>query len=103
MNGPLPNSLGHIRPTMPNTVLPKGGTNSQQSGDSSFVGHLEKSIQEINALQKNANDQITKLASGEVKDVHQVMVAAQEANLTFSMMMQVRNKIVEAYQEISKM
>lgn len=96
--------LSPIKPVMPNSILPGG--NKVQGGDASsksFSDMLSDSIDEINKLQQNANQQVEKLANGEIKDVHQVMIAAQEANLTFSMMMQVRNKIVEAYQEISKM
>ena len=98
------NNIPHIKPVMPNSILPGAGKKEgAESPDNSFTSILNDSIQEINRLQQNANQQVEKLANGEIKDVHQVMVAAQEANLTFTMMMQIRNKIVEAYQEISKM
>ena len=87
-----PTSLQHIKPTMPNTILPAQLSGRPVQG-ATFSDLLDNSISEINKLQQNANDQVEKLASGEVKDVHQVMIAAQEANLTFSMMMQVRNKL----------
>ena len=98
-------NLPHIKPVMPNSILPGGQAHKTISGEQtkSFTEMLSDSIQEINKLQVNANQQVEKLARGEIKDVHQVMVAAQEAGLTFSMMMQIRNKIVDAYQEISKM
>jgi flagellar hook-basal body complex protein FliE len=98
------NSMQSIKPIMPNSILPGAGKIAGGLAPTqSFSDLLSNSIQEINKLQQNANLQVEKLARGEVKDVHQVMIAAQEANLTFSMMMQIRNKIVEAYQEISKM
>lgn len=98
-------NLPNIKPLMPNSILPGGAGQKAISGEEtkSFSDMLSSSIQEMNKLQTNANQQVEKLAKGEIKDVHQVMVAAQEASLTFSMMMQIRNKIVEAYQEISKM
>jgi flagellar hook-basal body complex protein FliE len=98
-------NLPHIKPVMPNSILPGGSGLNKIAGEESksFSDMLSNSIQDINKLQQNANQQVEKLARGEIKDVHQVMVAAQEASLTFSMMMQIRNKIVEAYQEISKM
>lgn len=98
-------NLPNIKPLMPNSILPGGTGQKAISGEEtkSFSDMLNSSIQEINQLQTNANQQVEKLAKGEIKDVHQVMVAAKEASLTFSMMMQIRNKIVEAYQEISKM
>jgi len=98
-------NLPHIKPVMPHSILPGGQAHAKITGEHarSFTEMLSNSIQEINQLQQNANQQVEKLAKGEIKDVHQVMIAAQEANLTFSMMMQIRNKIVDAYQEISKM
>ncbi len=97
-------NMQHLKPVMPNSILPGAEKNTEANkAGHSFADMLKDSIMEINKLQKNANEQVEKLASGQIKDVHQVMIAAQEANLTFSMMMQVRNKIVEAYQEISKM
>jgi len=104
MEGIQGQPLQPIKPTMPNSILP-GGVKipGGQDQGKSFFDTLNDSIQEINKLQMNANEQVQKLARGEVKDVHQVMIAAQEASLSFSMMMQVRNKIVDAYQEIIKM
>ena len=93
----------HIKPVMPNSILPGVAKKVAGAPDKSFLGMLNNSIQEINKLQVNANEQVAKLARGEIQDVHQVMIAAQEANLTFSMMMQIRNQIVNAYQEIIKM
>ena len=93
----------HLEPIMPNSILPGGSVNQGEKTGRSFSETLNDSIQEINRMQQNANDQVEKLARGEVKDVHQVMIATQEASLAFSTMMQIRNKIVEAYQEISKM
>ncbi len=101
----IPSNQMHIKPVMPNSILPgaAGKVKIGGAGEGSFTDMLNDSIQEISKLQEDANLQVEKLARGEIKDVHQVMIAAQEANLTFSMMMQIRNKIVEAYKEISKM
>lgn len=93
----------HIKPVMPNSILPGGTQNVSKGNGPSFFDTLNNSIKEINDMQVNANQQVEKLASGEIKDVHQVMIAAQEASLAFSTMMQIRSKIVSAYQEISKM
>jgi flagellar hook-basal body complex protein FliE len=42
-------------------------------------------------------------ASGEMTDIHQVMIAAEEANLSFQLLMEVRNRLVESYREIMRM
>ncbi len=102
MDGVHGNEL-HIKPVMPNSILPGAAKKVSGNADKSFFNMLKDSIHEINELQVDANEQVAKLSRGEIKDVHQVMIAAQEANLTFSMMMQIRNKIIDAYQEIIKM
>lgn len=99
----LPNNIQSIKPQMPNSILPGGKTNEADKTGKSFADTLTDSIQEINQMQQSANTQVEKLARGEIKDVHQVMIATQEASLAFSAMMKIRNKIVDAYQEISKM
>ena len=99
----IPNSLGHIKPVMPNSIIkPENLEHRPESEKGSFSNILKDSIQSINKAQVNANTQVEKLANGEVKDINQVMIAVQEANLTFKMMMQVRNQILSAYEEISR-
>ncbi len=69
----------------------------------SFAETLTKSIEEVNHLQKEADQAIEKLASGESQNVHGAMLAVNKADMAFRMTMQVRNKIVEAYQEVMRM
>jgi flagellar hook-basal body complex protein FliE len=70
---------------------------------SSFGEVLENAIQEVNELQTQAGTETQKLMTGEIKDIHTAMIAVQKADISFQMMMQVRNKLVTAYQEIMKM
>jgi flagellar hook-basal body complex protein FliE len=104
MTDPLMNStIGHIQPLMPNSILkPENLEKLYGEEKTSFSKVLKDSIQSINNLQQNANNQVEKLAKGEIKDVHQVMIAMQEASLTFKMMMKVRSQILAAYKEISR-
>ena len=69
----------------------------------SFSEILDKSIGEVNELQKQADKAIEKLATGEAKDIAQAMIAMEKANLSFQLMTQVRNKIVAAYEEVMRM
>ena len=57
----------------------------------------------MNNLQQKAEAAITALATGEKASLHDTMIAMEQADLSFRMMMQVRNKIVDAYQEIMRM
>jgi len=73
------------------------------AGETSFQETLEKFTTEVNSLQKNADTATQKLLSGELQDVHQVMLAMEEANTSFQLMMEMRNKILEAYREVMRM
>ncbi|MBN1971601.1 MAG: flagellar hook-basal body complex protein FliE [Candidatus Delongbacteria bacterium] len=66
----------------------------------SFKDMLKDFIGDVNTMQKKADDSVNRLASGEITDVHDVMIKVEEANLSFSLMMEIRNKIVEGYKEV---
>ncbi|MBO8171022.1 MAG: flagellar hook-basal body complex protein FliE [Bacillaceae bacterium] len=69
----------------------------------SFSDFLNQSIEKVNRAQLEAEIMTEKLAAGEVQDVHQVMLAEQKAMLSLQLTLEVRNKAVEAYQEIMRM
>lgn len=69
----------------------------------SFARILQEQFQVVNSLEKNANDITEKLLLGEVNHLHEVTIAAEKANLALQLTVQIRNKLVEAYQEISRM
>jgi flagellar hook-basal body complex protein FliE len=71
--------------------------------EGSFASVLKQSLTEVNQMQQKADAAITALASGEKVSLHETMIAMEQADVSFRMMMQVRNKIVEAYQEILRM
>lgn len=68
-----------------------------------FQKALEGAIDELNNLQANADDAVTRLAVGDAIDIHDVAIAVQEADIAFQLALQVRNKMVEAYQEVMRM
>jgi len=72
------------------------------SGQGSFAGMLKSSLAEVNQLQQKADAAITALATGEKASLHDTMIAIEQADVSFRLMMQVRNKIVDAYQEIMR-
>ena len=53
-------------------------------------------------MQNNAAESVQKLATGEITDIHQVMIAMNEADVAFKLMMEVRNKLFAAYKEVTK-
>lgn len=80
----------------------QGVTTEPQQGPS-FGEMLETAIQQVEQDQKNANTAAVQLASGETTDIAQVMIASERANLSLGLALQVRNKMIEAYQEIMRM
>ena len=67
-------------------------------------GELVKDfISEVNALQKKADLAAGQLVTGEAENLHQVMLAVGKASLALSLMVEVRNKVLEAYREIMRM
>lgn len=69
----------------------------------SFKDAVKTAIKEVNHLQNQADDAAVKMATGEIEDVHEAMIAMQKAKLALDFTIQVRNKVVEAYQEIMRM
>ena len=69
----------------------------------SFEQTLKSFMTDVNEMQNKASESIDKLASGEITDVHQVMTSFEEANTAFNMMMEIRNKVMEAYQQVMQM
>jgi len=66
-----------------------------------FASQLQAAFDHIEKLHADADQQIAGLLSGRGEDIHKVMIAVEKANLSFQMMMQVRNKIVQAYRDVS--
>jgi flagellar hook-basal body complex protein FliE len=73
-----------------------------QSSDGSFGNTIKNAINDVNKLQGNADQMATKLAAGDAVEVHQAMIAMQKASQALNLTIQVRNKVIEAYQEIMK-
>ena len=76
-------------------------TNSKSNGGS-FADMLKKSVEKVNTLQNQADVAINDLVLGNSKDITKTMVMVEKADISFRLMMQVRNKIIQAYEEIMR-
>ncbi len=91
-----------------NPLLPRPQLTDQSTklgigkGEQSFEDVLKGAIKDVNRLQTDSDLQMTRLMKGESQDLHATILAVKEADTSFRMMMSVRNKIVEAYKEISR-
>jgi flagellar hook-basal body complex protein FliE len=68
-----------------------------------FRETLTNALREVNDLQLDAGENTNRLIAGESIDLHEVMISAEEASVAFELMMEIRNKLVEAYQELQRM
>lgn len=78
----------------------KPPTGTKDSAD--FQALLSDFIRDVNDMQKTAGDAVKQLASGETTEIHDVMIAVEKAGVSFELMMEIRNKMLEAYQEIMR-
>lgn len=72
-------------------------------GGKTFAETLKDAVQNVNQIQKEADVAMQKLATGENKNIAEVMVVTEKADIAMKLMVQVRNKIIEAYHEVMKM
>jgi len=88
-----------IRPPAPIPAL----TPSSPTSGPGFSSVLADAIGRVDQFQQNAQTSIGKFLSGEDEEVHKVALATQQAAMSFDLFLQVRNKVVSAYQEVMRM
>jgi flagellar hook-basal body complex protein FliE len=81
-------------------VSPNAG---QQSDGSAFKSMLDSAVSTVEGSQTKANAAIENFLNGNTEDIHSTALEVQRADLTFQMFMQMRNKVVSAYQEVMKL
>ncbi len=94
--------------TGPGGILPigPGASPAAKTGvteGKSFQDVLQESIDRVNQLQKDAEAAQAALASGRTDNVEEVMIAVRKAELAFKTLMQIRNKLIDAYDELQRM
>ena len=94
------NRLSDIAPVSPVNPIDSIGK-AGKTGD--FQTILQSAIDRVEASRSAANDAVDKFVSGEDQDLHTTMLATQRASLDFELLLQVRNKVVQSYQEIMRM
>ena len=94
------NPIAHITPLTLPQLNPAGAT-AGQSGD--FQKVLSGAINQVESLNNSAADSVQKFLRGDNEELHTTILATQKAEVAFQLGLQVRNKVVDAYQEIMKM
>ena len=91
------NSISSLPSSLPLTL---SGVNKPDAAQDSFKDYLLDSIQQVNSMQQDADSAVEKLMTGGDVNPAEVLTAVQKADLAFKMMIQVRNKLVSAYEEV---
>ena len=78
-------------------------TSPSKESSASFQDQLRDALNNVNELQLASDKAVDQVASGDVDNLHQVLIATEKARLSMQMTVRVTNKMVEAYQELSRM
>jgi len=99
------NSISSLR-ILPADIAPLSAAGASEAAggeQGDFLATLQESMDAVEGAQGEAQNQVAQLLNGKGADLHSAMIAVEKADLSFQLMMQVRNKIVQAYQQISNM
>lgn len=90
-----------LQPSPPRTGLV--GPEEKEPEEISFRESIRNFIQDVDHIQKEANNKVQDFIAGEISDVHDVMIAVEKASTSFQLLMELRNKFLDAYQELKRM
>ena len=96
----ITSGISPLKPSLPG--VSGGSSGSGQPAGADFGSALNKAVSSLQQLGNQADSSSMALAKGDPIDIHEVMLANEQASLGFSMALQVRNKLIDAYQEIMK-
>ena len=104
----MPGSLNSINRLVPGLIeqagtRPTGRSAGETTESGSFSEVFTNLINSVNELQHEAGQAQQALMAGEPVELHQVMIKAEEAGLTMDLLLEIRNRLVSAYQEIMRM
>jgi flagellar hook-basal body complex protein FliE len=71
--------------------------------EQSFANSLKEAVNSVNVAQKDSDVKMQELATGKSQNIHETMISAEKADIALRLMVQVRNKMIEAYQEVMRM
>jgi len=91
---------------MPDVTAPSEISKTTEAGASSsdsFASMFGRMVSDVNAKQQAAGQAVSALQSGQNVPLHQTVIAMEEASVSFQLMVEVRNRLLESYQEIMRM
>jgi flagellar hook-basal body complex protein FliE len=97
---PIDRMIRGVEPVQARQLQQAAGAGLPADG---FVKELRGALDEMIELQNEAEHMQQELAAGRITDINQVVLAVQKADLALNFALELRNKVVEAYQEVSRM
>ena len=86
-------------------ILPDGEkkvSKNKETNQGDFLNTLNGFMKDVNQIQKESGESVNQLVSGDITNIHDVMVAVEKASVSFELMMEIRNKVIEAYREVMR-
>jgi flagellar hook-basal body complex protein FliE len=76
---------------------------TSDTGDESFADMIREAVNSVDQMQKSAENSAEAVIAGDEENIHEVMISMEKAQLSFQLMVEIRNRAVETYQELSRM
>jgi flagellar hook-basal body complex protein FliE len=95
-------TITHLQPPPLSTVKPERDPTAETQ-QTPFSDYVKRSLEEVNRKMLEADKAIEDFTLGKKQDIHGTMIAMQKAEISFELVMQIRNKLVSAYDEIRRM
>ena len=96
------NNINNIAGASTADLLKQKAATEKTDGAGDFTQHLKSALNEVNDIQQNSEKAIADLATGQVKDLHQAALAIGKAETSMKLMLEIRNKALNAYKEIGR-
>ncbi|NPA66424.1 MAG: flagellar hook-basal body complex protein FliE [Epsilonproteobacteria bacterium] len=88
-------------PSTAELLQQKNNLNTQENSGG-FADKLKEALEDVNELQEKGDEAMADMATGQVKDLHQAAIAIGKAEMSMKMMLEIRNKALNAYKELSR-
>lgn len=97
--------IAGISPASIRTIEPlvTGGAQAGAGGASAFSALFEQAVNRVNDYQRTADGAVERFLTGEDEDLHRVAMATQQAEVSFELFLQMKNKVIQAYQEMMRL
>lgn len=98
------NSIGNLSLALPSPITSTTLTSvAGQSGPASFGEYMKTAVESLDQIQRGAEQEIARAVTGESQDLHRTVATLQSADLAFQLGLQIRNKFINAYEEVMRM